>query len=110
MVSFEWFLFGAAVVALLIYAISLDKQVEQELQKPKPKPVAKKKPATTKKPAAKKQAPAVKKAAPKKQKRPQLTRMNKDQLEEYARSIGLELDKRKTKKNMIIDIHEFNKK
>jgi len=35
-------------------------------------------------------------------------KMTKVELEEYGRTIGIELDRRKTKANMIKDLYEFN--
>ena len=35
-------------------------------------------------------------------------KMTKAKLEEYGRTIGIELDRRKTKANMIKDLYEFN--
>ncbi len=37
-----------------------------------------------------------------------LMKMTKSQLEEYGRKVGVELDKRKTKKNMVADLIAAN--
>jgi len=78
-------------------------------QEPKKAEVKKKAPAkkkATKKKATKKKA--TKKKATKKKvasKKPNLKNMTKKQLDEYGESIGLKLDRRKTKQAMIDEIN-----
>ena len=42
-----------------------------------------------------------------KSKKPNFEELTKEELENYGRDIGIELDRRKTKANMIKDLHEF---
>jgi len=69
-------------------------------------------PQEPKKAEVKKKAPAKKKATKKKatkkkvaSKKPNLKNMTKKQLDEYGESIGLKLDRRKTKQAMIDEIN-----